>query len=102
VTGANVSNESLTLADLAGVVVNGSVSLSNISNGRCSQLDFGIGGIAVGDSAIVTPSAATQNGIVLYADRVTSAGHLLVNVCNFTGGAMSPITNLPVRIISFR
>jgi hypothetical protein len=99
---ANISNEAVTLSDIAGVAVNGSISLSGISNGRCDQVTFNIGGAQVGDSAIVGTRAAIQNGIVLIADRVSSAGHLIVSACNFSGAAMTPISDFPVRIITFR
>jgi hypothetical protein len=97
-----VANESLTLSDIAGSAVNGSISLSGIPNGRCSQVTFSVGGAAVGDSPIVTTRAAIQNGIVLYPNRVSSAGHVEVNACNFSGTSMDPISNFPVRIITFR
>ncbi len=94
---SKVANESLTLSDIAGAASNGAISLSGIPNGRCSQVTFGVGGAQVGDSPIVTTRAAIQNGIVLYPNRVASAGHVEVNACNFTGTSMTPISNFPVR-----
>jgi hypothetical protein len=102
VDSSKVTNESLTTADLAGSAVNGSVSLSGIANGRCTQVTFNVGGAAVGDSAIVSTRAAIQNGILMYANRVASAGHVEVNACNFSGGAMTAISNFPVRVVTFR
>ena len=99
---SEVANESLTLSDLAGAAVNGAVSLSGIPNGRCNQVTFSVSGAQVGDSPIVTTRAPIQNGIVLYPNRVASAGHLEVNACNFTGTSMTPISGLPVRIITLR
>lgn len=98
----NVINESLTLADIAGTAVNGAVSLSGIAQGRCTQVTFNISGAQVGDTAIVSTRAAIQNGIIMYAARVASAGHVEVNACNFAGAAMTAISNFPVRIITFR
>ena len=46
--------------------------------------------------------AAIQNGIVLYPNRVASAGHIEVNACNFSGAAMTAINDFPVRIITLR
>ena len=102
VDGSKVANESLTLSDIAGAATNGAVSLSGIPNGRCSQVTFSVGAAQVGDTPIVTTRAAIQNGIVLYPNRVASAGHVEVNACNFTGTSMTPISNFPVRIITLR
>jgi hypothetical protein len=99
---SEVANESLTLSDIAGAATNGAISLSGIPNGRCSQVTFNIGGAQVGDSPIVTTRAAIQNGIVLYPNRVASAGHVEVNACNLSGTSMTPISNFPVRIITLR
>jgi hypothetical protein len=97
-----VANESLTLSDIAGSAVNGSISLSGIANGRCSQVTFNVSGAAVGDSPIVTTRAAIQNGILLYPNRVATAGHVEVNACNFSGGALTAISGFPVRVITLR
>jgi hypothetical protein len=99
---AEVAADSLTLADIAGAAANGAISLSGIPNGRCTQVTFSIAGLQVGDSPIVTTRAAIQNGILLYPNRVATVGHLEVNACNFSGGAMTPISNFPVRIVSLR
>ena len=97
-----VLDNSLTLADLAGVNITGAISLSGIPNGRCTQVTFNIGGAQVGDTPVVTTRAAIQNGIILYGMRVASAGHVEVSACNFSGGAMIPISSFPVRVITFR
>src|SRR3954447_3756646 len=89
---SEVANDSLTLSDIAGAASNGSVSLSGIPNGRCTQVTFNVASAAVGDSPIVTTRAAIQNGIMLYPNRVASAGHVEVNACNFSGGAMTAIS----------
>ena len=102
VRGAKVANESLTLADFAGAATNGAVSLSGIPNGRCTQVTFNVSSAAVGDTAIVSTRAAIQNGIVMYANRVASAGHVEVNACNFSGTAMTAISDFPIRVITLR
>src|SRR4051794_21557208 len=99
---SEVANESLTLSDIAGAATSGSVSLSGIPNGRCTQVTFNVGSAAVGDTAIVSTRAAIQNGILMYANRVASAGHVEVNACNFSGTTMTAISGFPVRIITFR
>jgi hypothetical protein len=100
VTGAKVSNQSLTTADILGSEVNGAISLSNIPNGRCTQVTFNVSGAQVGQSVLVSTRAAIQNGIVLYPNRVASAGHVEVNACNFSGGAMTAISGFPVRVVT--
>jgi len=99
---SEVASESLTLADIAGAASNGAISLSGIPNERCNQVTFSVGAAQVGDSPIVTTRAAIQNGIVLYPNRVASAGHVEVNACNFSGTAMTPISSFPIRIIALR
>jgi hypothetical protein len=81
---------------------NGSVTLSGIANGRCTQVTFNMGAAQVGDTAIVSTRAAIQNGIMMYANRVASAGHIEVNACNFSGTSMTAISGFPVRIIVLR
>jgi hypothetical protein len=99
---AEVANESLTLSDIAGSAVNGSISLNGIANGRCIQVTFNVSGAQVGDSPIVTTRAAIQTGILLYPNRVASAGHVEVNACNFSGTSMTAISGFPVRVITIR
>ena len=99
---SKVANESLTLSDIAGAATSGAISLSGIPNGRCSQVTLNIGGAQVGDSPIITTGAAIQNGIVLYPNRVASAGHVEMNACNFSGTSMTPISGFPIRVITIR
>lgn len=100
---SEVANKSLTLSDIAGIGPrNGTIALSGIPNGRCTQVTFNFSGAQVGDSPIVTTGAAIQNGIVLYPNRVATADHVEVNACNFSGTDMTPISNFPVRIITLR
>jgi hypothetical protein len=99
---SEVANESLTTSDIAGIAANGTIALSGIPNGRCTQVTFNFSGAQVGDSPIITTGAAIQNGILLYPNRVASTGHVEVNACNFTGTDMTPISNFPVRIITLR
>jgi hypothetical protein len=102
ITGANVADRSLTTADLAGPAVNAAVSLSGIPNGRCDQVTFNVSGAQVGDTPLVTTRAAIQNGILMYGQRVASAGHVEVNACNFSGTTMTAISGFPVRVVALR
>jgi hypothetical protein len=100
VTGAKVAANTLTTADIAGADVSGHVSLSGIANGRCTQVSFSVSGAAVGQAALVTTGAPIQNGIALYATRISAANIVEVNACNFSGTTMSAITNFPVRVVT--
>jgi hypothetical protein len=101
VNGAKVAGNSLTTSDLAGASVNGSVSVNGIANGRCSNLTFNVSGAEVGEVPVVATGGAMQNGIVMTALRVASAGHVEVAVCNLSGTTMTQIVDLPVRVITF-
>ena len=92
---------SLSTTDIVGAEVNGAVSLSGIPNGRCDQVTFSVSGAQVGQMPLVITRAAIQNGILLYPNRVASAGHVEVNACNFSGGAMTAISGFPVRVVTF-
>jgi hypothetical protein len=100
VTGSKVANQSLTTADILGAEANGSISLSGIPNGRCYQVTFNVSGAQAGQSVLVSTRAAIQEGIVLYPDRVATAGHVEVNACNFSGGAMTAISDFPIRVVT--
>jgi hypothetical protein len=101
VSGANVLNNSLTAADIAGTSINGQVNLSGVANGRCVQVTFNVPGSQPGEAVVISTNGAIQDGIVLYGQRVSVAGSVEAAICNFTGAAMTPIENLPVRIITF-
>jgi hypothetical protein len=60
-----------------------------------------VGGAQVGEVPVIATGGALQNGIVLYAQRVESAGHIEADICNFSGAAMDPINDLAVRVITF-
>jgi hypothetical protein len=99
--GSKVLNNSLTTADVAGADVSGHVDLSGVANGRCTQVTLNVSGAKTGETAIVSTQAAIQNGILFYAQQVPSDGHVMANICNFTGTTMTAISNLPVRVVTF-
>jgi hypothetical protein len=37
----------------------------------------------------------------MVAQRVTSEDHVEVNACNFSGGAMTAISDFPIRVTTF-
>jgi hypothetical protein len=97
---SEVASNSLTVADIAGASISGHVSLSGIPNGRCNTVIFSVSGAKVGEVPVVTIGAAIQEGIIMYGMRVASAGHVEVAACNFSGGAMDPISDFPVHVIT--
>jgi hypothetical protein len=101
-TSVDVKDQSLTLSDIAGLAADGTIGLSAIPNGTCHQVNLGFSGAQVGDSPIVTIRAAIQDGVVLYPNRVSSAGVVEINACNFSGSDMTPIGSLPIRLITLR
>ena len=101
VNGAKVANNSLTAADIAGTSIDGQVNLANVTNGRCVQVTFTVPGAQPGEAVVISTDGAIQNGIVLYGQRVPAADQVEAAICNFTGVAMIPIVDLPVRIITF-
>ena len=42
-----------------------------------------------------------QDGVVIYGQRVPSAGHVTYSVCNFSGTTQAAISDIPVRVITF-
>jgi hypothetical protein len=96
-----IQDNSLTMTDIAGADVHGSISVSGVPDGRCTQISLSITGAKVGETAVISTGAAIQNGIVLYAQRVSSANHVEAVACNFSGTAMTPISSFPVRVITF-
>jgi hypothetical protein len=99
-----IADDSLTTADIAGADVNGagiSVPTGYVPNGRCRQLDASVGGAKTGEAVIFSVKAAIQDGIVIYGQRVPSDGHVMFDVCNFSGATQVAIDDLPVRVITF-
>jgi hypothetical protein len=104
VTGTTVLDGSLTAADLAGADVEGggiSVPAAYVPVGRCRQLDASVGGAKAGEAVVFSVQAAVQDGVVIYGQRVPSDGHVMFDVCNFSGTTQAAVVDLPVRIITF-
>jgi|SRR6185369_3684460 hypothetical protein len=102
VTSINVYPKSLLLTDLAGADVSGHVSLSGIPNGRCEQVTLGITAARPGDVPVIATQGSIQSGVFIYAMQVPSLGHVVASACNMSGTTMTPISDLPVRVITFR
>jgi hypothetical protein len=96
-----IVNNSLTTADLAGADVTGGISFGAVPDGQCFQVSLGVGGAQVGEVPLIATGGALQEGVVIYAERVQSAGNVQAEICNFSGGAMTPLTDFPVEVVTF-
>jgi hypothetical protein len=99
---SEIVNNTVSSADLAGGSSTGAINITagSIANGRCADVDTGIPGAVAGDAVIFSINGAAPAGVLFYGVRVPSNGHVTLKVCNFTGGAMPAITNLPVSVIT--
>ena len=99
---SEIANNTVSSFDLAGGTSNGAINVSagSIANGRCADLDTGVPGAVAGDAVIFSINGAAPAGVLFYGVRAASNGHVTLKVCNFTGGAMPAITNLPVSVIT--
>lgn len=103
-TGADVASDGLTMSDIAGGgVSDGHVGFSAgaVPNGRCKEVTFAIGGATAGDAVVVTTKADMQDGVFIYGTQVVSSTSMKAVLCNFSGGTMAAITDMPVRIHTF-
>jgi hypothetical protein len=87
-----------------GADLTGAVSFSPPPANACSAIDLSIAGAAVGDVVILTldGGGALPSGLLLIAEKVTSAGHVRAKVCNPTNSAVSAVTDLGVRVLTLR
>jgi hypothetical protein len=97
----DIKNQTVTTKDIAGADVTGSISLSGIPNGRCTQVQLSITGAKAGEVAIISVQGPIQNGIVISAHSVESKGHVTADACNLSGTSMTPISGLPIRVVTF-
>jgi hypothetical protein len=58
----------------------------NLAAGQCGELEVVVSGIAVGDTAIIVPDAATwPTGLIYDVLRADQSGHIPMGVCNLSG-----------------
>ena len=97
-----IANNTVSSADLAGGAANGAINITagSIANGRCAEVDTSITGAVAGDAVIFSINGAAPAGVLFYGVRVPSNGHVTLKVCNFTGGVMPAIVDLPVSVIT--
>jgi len=97
-----IANNTVSSADLAGGAANGAINITagSIANGRCAEVDTSITGAVAGDAVIFSINGVAPAGVLFYGVRVPSNGHVTLKVCNFTGGVMPAIVDLPVSVIT--
>ena len=103
VTGPIVLNKSLTMADIAGADVRGTISFS-LGADSCGTLTYGVHGALPGDVVLMalTGNVALSNYILLSAvDRVTAANTIKGSACNLSPSPIS-VSGLGVRFLTFR
>jgi hypothetical protein len=76
-------------AESVGPGYGGGISLT-VAAQHCLKVEFVVGGVAVGDTAIVVPDGATwPAGLIYQTLRADKAGHVAVEVCNPTTASVS-------------
>jgi hypothetical protein len=102
------SEASLTDDDIAAGAVGagstGSVTLGagSVPNGRSKAYDVSIAGGSAGDVVVFSVRGPMQDGVSFYGTQVVDGDTLRAQLCNFSGTTQLAITNLPVRILTFR
>ena len=94
VTSAKVAGKTLTTADIAGADINGggiNIPTGYVPNGRCRQLDASVGGAKAGEAVLFSIKAPIQDGVLIYGQRVPSDGHVMYDICNFSGTTQAAI-----------
>jgi hypothetical protein len=104
VIGAKVLNHSLTKADIAGADVSGAISINSVAANGCGSLNFGISGAQVGDVVLMSfeGNTALPAGLIVEPLKVTAANTVAGRVCNVTNSASAAVSNLGVRVMTFR
>ncbi len=100
-TGSDIADDSITATDIDGANRSGSIDVGAISNGRCTTITGSVSGAEPGDIAVLTTNGSLPNGVMVYAQRaLTNQVH--IKVCNLSGATSAAITDLPVRVMTFR
>jgi hypothetical protein len=105
VHGGNVATNSLSLADLVGVDIAGTINLAAgaVAAHSCTSFATIATGAAVGQVPLLafvggTPAPA---GLTFQLLKVTSPGHILMRVCNPTNTNSPAASGVGVRVVTF-
>ena len=103
VTGGDVANESLTAADLNGVDVNGTITVSaGFANGTCANLNLNVPGAEIGDGVVLSlRGGSVPAGMLIEGVGVLVNDQVVAKACNFTGAASPAINQAPIRLMTF-
>lgn len=79
-----------------------SLAANAIANGRCRDFTIGFGGTKAGDAIVISAKGALAEGMLIYGARVATDNTGVMKVCNFTGGTSPVVTDLQIRVVTFR
>ena len=101
---SEVTDNSLTFADIVGGGANGSVSVpaGMVPSGRCAAFNVAIAGGSAGEAVVFSVRAPMQDGVFFYGTQVIDATTARTQLCNLSGTTQLAISNMPVRILTFR
>ena len=99
VTGDNVVDGSLTLADLAGINETGPVNFTLLAH-SCGKLTLAVTGARAGQAAVLTWTGAVPTHVVLGPLKVVDARHVITYACNMSGVRVVA-HNIGVRVVTF-
>jgi hypothetical protein len=99
VRSGQIKNGSVSLDDLVGTDLSGSISFS-LGAGACSTVTLGVSGARVDQVSFFNWTASTPAGIVAGPSRVSAKDHVAVPLCNLSGSPAS-VADAGVRIVTF-
>jgi len=103
VDSSKIANGSVTLADIKGVDISGSVTFAAgaVGAGACRDFALTTTGTKVNEAVVISLRGPLAEGMLFYGVRVAVADQAIMKVCNFTGASSPAITSLPVRVVTF-
>lgn len=82
------------------VVATATWSPGSIANGASAETTVTVAGVALGDLALASYSAALAAGLTISA-HVSAANTVTVTITNTSGGALTPTASSTVRVLAF-
>jgi trimeric autotransporter adhesin len=103
VDSGKIANGSVTLADIKGVDIAGTVNFSAgaVAAGACRDFVLTTTGTKVNEAVLISVKGPLDQGILFYGVRVAVADQTIMKFCNFTGASSPAITSLPIRVVTF-
>ena len=94
-----VKTNSLTLSDIKGVDVKGTISLS-VGGNTCGTITLAVAGAVAGQAGLLTWTSTVPTHILIGPLMVADATHIKAVVCNLSSTPFSG-TGIGVRIVTF-